>query len=236
MKREKIIVLDVEGMGGVCPYNVGYIVADRYGTIYKERSFALLENVAVNIYECNRVQQAIEMTARNIQEILSDFKNSYFKRKYKAVSNSDFKKKLIKDIEKHKVKKIYAYNVSFDKKSLQNLFGDDFDTVFRGIEFIDIIPIILHTKLLTKKYCKFCIENGFITEKRNIMTKAEIVYRYLFNNLTFIEEHTGLADCKIEYKILLKAFQTHKKINYKPCQAWYELKKFCKTNNIEVTA
>ena len=68
------------------------------------------------------------------------------------------------------------------------------------------------------------------------MTKAEIVYRYLFNDLTFIEEHTGLADCKIEYKILLKAFKTHKKINYKPCQAWYELKKFCKINNIEVTA
>lgn len=236
MKKEKFIVLDVEGMGGVCPYNVGYIVADRYGTIYKERSFALLENVAVNIYECNRVQQAIEMTARNIQEILSDFKNSYFKRKYKTVSNNDFKKKLIKDMEKYKVKKIYAYNVSFDKKSLQKLFDDKFNTIFKNINFIDIIPIILNTKLLTKKYCNFCIENGFITEKGNIMTKAEIVYRYLFNDLTFVEEHTGLSDCRIEYKILLKAFQTHKKIDYKPCQAWYELKKFCKTNNIEVTA
>lgn len=51
-----------------------------------------------------------------------------------------------------------------------------------------------------------------MTEKGNIMTKAEIVYRYLFNDLTFIEEHTGLADVKIEYKILLKAFQTHKKL------------------------
>lgn len=236
MKKEKFIVLDVEGMGGVCPYNVGYIVADRYGTIYKERSFALLENVAVNIYECNRVQQAIEMTARNIQEILSDFKNSYFKRKYKTVSNNDFKKKLIKDMEKYKVKKIYAYNVSFDKKSLQKLFDDKFNTIFKNINFIDIIPIILNTKLLTKKYCNFCIENGFITEKGNIMTKAEIVYRYLFNDLTFVEEHTGLSDCRIEYKILLKAFQTHKKIDYKPCQAWYELKKFCKINNIRVTA
>ena len=236
MKKEKFIVLDVEGMGGVCPYNVGYIVADRYGTIYNVRSFALLENVAVNIYECNKVQQAIEMTARNIQEILVDFKNSYFKRKYKTVSNNDFKKKLIKDMEKYKVKKIYAYNVSFDKKSLQKLFDDKFGTVFENINFIDIIPIILNTKLLTKKYCNFCIENGFITEKGNIMTKAEIVYRYLFNDLTFVEEHTGLSDCRIEYKILLKAFQTHKKIDYKPCQAWYELKKFCKMNNIRVTA
>jgi hypothetical protein len=45
-----------------------------------------------------------------------------------------------------------------------------------------------------------------------------------------------LADVLIEYKILLKAFQTHKKIDSTPCQAWRILKEFCKTNNIEVTA
>ena len=35
MTREKFIVLDVEGMQGKRPYNVGYIMADRYGKIYK---------------------------------------------------------------------------------------------------------------------------------------------------------------------------------------------------------
>lgn len=236
MSKEKFAVLDVEGMSGLIPYNVGYIIADRYGQIYEKYSYALPQNVCVNIKRCNETQQAIEMTARNIQEILLDYDNSFFKRKYKCVGNEEFKKRFIKSIKKNKIKKIYAYNVTFDKVTLKNLFDDDFSETFKDIKFIDIIPIILRTNLLTKKYCNFCIANGFITEKGNIQTKAEIVYRYLFNDLTFEEEHTGLADVLIEYKILLKAFSTHKKIDSTPCQAWRILKEFCKTNNIEVTA
>ena len=72
--------------------------------------------------------------------------------------------------------------------------------------------------------------------KQSVEKLKEIVYKYLFNDLTFEEEHTGLADVLIEYKILLKAFSTHKKIDSTPCQAWRILKEFCKTNNIEVTA
>ena len=76
---------------------------------------------------------------------------------------------------------------------------------------IDIIPIILRTKLLTKRYVDFCIENNFLTERGYIQTKAETVHRYLTNNPTFEEEHTGLSDVLIESQILLSAFSTHKK-------------------------
>ena len=232
MAKEKFIVLDVEGMSGLMPYNVGYIIADRYEKIYKERSFALPENIYINIVRSANLNQAVEMTAGNVTDILQDFKNPFFKRKYRCVGNEELKKRLIRDIKKYNIKKVYAYNVAFDKASLRNLFGDDFEKLV--VEFIDIIPIILRTKLLTKKYCQFCIDNGYVTEKGNIMTKAEIVYRYLFNDLTFIEEHTGLADVKIEYQILLKAFQTHKKIDSTPCIAWKILKEFCRENELTI--
>ena len=66
------------------------------------------------------------------------------------------------------------------------------------------------------------------------MTKAEIVYKYLFNDLTFEEEHTGLSDCKIEYKILLKAIHSGKKIDRKEkCPAWRIFKTFCEMEGIE---
>ena len=232
MAKEKFIVLDVEGMSGLIPYNVGYVIADRYGKIYKERSFALPENIYINIARSASLNQAVEMTAANVTDILQDFKNPFFKRKYRCVGNNEFKKRLLKDIQKHDIKKVYAYNVAFDKASLKNLFGDEFEKL--AVEFIDIIPIILRTKLLTKKYCRFCINNGYVTEKGNIMTKAEVVYRYLFNDLTFLEEHTGLADVKIEYQILLKAFQTHKKIDSSSCVAWKVLANFCKENNLTI--
>ena len=232
MAKEKFIVLDVEGMSGLMPYNVGYIIADKYEKIYKERSFALPENIYINIVRSANLNQAVEMTAGNVTDILQDFKNPFFKRKYRCVGNEELKKRLIRDIKKYNIKKVYAYNVAFDKASLKNLFGNDFEKL--EVEFIDIIPIILRTKLLTKKYCQFCIDNGYVTEKGNIMTKAEIVYRYLFNDLTFIEEHTGLADVKIEYQILLKAFKTHKKIDSTPCIAWKILKEFCRENNLTI--
>ena len=62
-----------------------------------------------------------------------------------------------------------------------------------------------------EKFIDFCIENNFLTERGYIQTKAETVHRYLTNNLTFEEEHTGLSDVLIEYQILLSAFSTHKK-------------------------
>ena len=45
------------------------------------------------------------------------------------------------------------------------------------------------------------------------MTKAEIVYRYLTGDLSFIEDHTGLNDCRIEYEILLAAINSGKQID-----------------------
>lgn len=230
--REKFIVLDVEGYSTTRPYNVGYIVGDNYGTIYTKRSFALPSCIWENIHAMLNTRQAETMTKKNVEEILTDFENKRTKRKYQNVSVNEFMNIFEKDIAKFKVKKVFAYNVNFDKGSLKRLFGERFNSL--NVEFCDIITAILETKLLTKKYCNFCIANNYITEKGNIMTKAEIVYRYLTNDLTFEEEHTGLSDCYIEYFILLTAINTHKKFNTNPTQAWRKLKDFTNTNGIIV--
>ena len=96
---------------------------------------------------------------------------------------------------------VNIYNVNFDKSALNRLFGERFNNI--ELEYKDIIPAILHTKLMTKKYINFCRDNKFVTEKGNIQTKAETVYRYLTGCIDFEEEHTGLADVLIEYQILL---------------------------------
>lgn len=232
MAKEKFIVLDCEGMSGKIPYDIGFIVADRYRKIYKKHSFALPENIYINITQSAKTGQAVEMTAKNVQEILKDFGNSRLKRKYKCVSNSYLINFILKTIKKNKIKKIYAYNVTFDKMCLKNLFGERFAELESLVEFCDIIPMILNAKLLTKRYVNFCLENGFTTERGYIQTKAETVYRYLTNNPDFVEEHTGLSDVFIEYEILLIAFNTHKKLNTKPCQAWKILDNFCKEKGI----
>lgn len=232
-RKEKFIVLDVEGYSTARPYNIGYIIADRYGTIYKRVSVAFPATIWENIIDMMKTRQAEEMTKANIQEILQSMETSRRKRKYDFVSCETFKHRFAKDIERYRVKRLFAYNVSFDKSALKRLFGEK-DFAKLNLEYCDIITGILTAKLMTRKYIDFCVLNGFITEKGNVMTKAEIVYKYLTNCLDFVEEHTGLADVLIEYQILLTALNSGKKLDFSPCQAWRKLKKFAEDKNISL--
>lgn len=224
---EKFIVLDVEGMSGLAPYNVGYIIADRHGKIYKRHSVALPAHIWENIADALRIGQAIDMTKKNVQEILMDANNRKRKRKYQMLSDSEFISLFLKEINRYKVKRIFAYNVKFDKAAISHLFGDRFNELNK-IEWCDIISGIL-PRLLTKKYLEFCLTNGYVTDKGNFQYKAEFVYQYLTNDLNFKEEHTGLADVLIEYFILLSSFKSHKALNFNPICAWRVLKNFAES-------
>lgn len=228
MTKEKFIVLDVEGNSSVRPYNVGYIIADRYGKIYKKRSIALPECFFENLNNAIKTGICLEMHHKNIEEITTDFQKPKRKRKYLALGINEFFKMFSKDVIKHKIKKIYAYNVTFDRCALERLFGERFNDFH--FEFRDIVTGVLNTRLLTIKYLNFCKENNYITEKGNFQYKAEIVYRYLTGLKDFIEEHTGLSDVLIEYEILLSVFKTHKSTNWIPTQAWRILKTFATEN------
>lgn len=203
MKR--IMVLDVEGMSGFSPYNVGYIIGDFKGNIYQQRSFALPNNIWENLQNCFNAR---EMTHTNIQEILKDFGGGD-SRKYDYISNVDFIETFEKDLRDFYVKEIYAYNCAFDKSSIRNLYGN---RPMPKVEWCDIWSCVVHSRCLTKKYVKFCLKNGFVTEKGNIKTSAEVAYAYKTKNISFVEEHTGLADCGIEYELLLWAKDSKKKM------------------------
>lgn len=222
-----IIVLDVEGMSGKRPYDIGYIIADFKGNVFVERSFACLPCVWENL--SNSMKTALdnvrEMTHRNIKEILEK------PDKYNWSTIEEIRTALIDDVLKYKVSEIWAYNCSFDKSMMTHLFDDDTLTKI-NCDWLDIWSAIVVTKCLTKKYVKFCKENGFLTEKGNCKTSAEVVYAYLTKNIDFCEEHTGLNDAKIEYEILLMAKKTKKKIDGTLANPWKLVKKFCEVNGL----
>lgn len=223
MSKEKFIVLDVEGLSYLKPYDIGFIIADRYGKIYKQYSFALVENMQVNVNESVNKDIAKNMTVRNFNNITLDINQDHWSKIY----NTHFINIFNKIIEKHKIKKIFAYNVTFDKNALKRLYGEeDFEKVFNSIEFCDIWTAIINSKCMTKKYLNFCIENGFYTDKGNYKTGAEVVYRYLNNCLDFIEDHTGLNDVLIEYQILMQCFKTRKKLDFRVTRPFITLKNF----------
>ena len=236
---KKFIVLDTEGYSTCEPYNIGYIVGDKKGNIYEQRNFAVLPALYENMeykYEKKDIkglQTAHEMLHRNGKEIMYN-ENS----KYTIVhSADDVYTDLLNLITQYNIKRIWAYNCSFDENEMFHLFGYEKMTIIKNlVAFCDIIPAILYTRLLSTDYIEFCKSNNFLTEKGNIRTKAETVYRYLTGNLNFVEEHTALSDCLIEFQILLSAMNESKNLHRSPCQAWKILQKFCENEGIYIPA
>jgi hypothetical protein len=77
--------------------------------------------------------------------------------------------------------------------------------------------------LNSTSYIKFALQNGFVSEKDNILTSAEVCYRFLTKQVDFIESHTGLEDVHIEIEIMAKCFSTHKKMDKKINSACWRL-------------
>lgn len=94
--------------------------------------------------------------------------------------------------------------------------GFDFNKTFvadciEGLEFIDTWQAFFETIGKYAKYNKFCCENGFVTKSGNIQMTAEVCYRFISGDVSFVEEHTALADCEIEMEILRAVWATHRK-------------------------
>ena len=149
------VVLDVEGYSACRPYDVGFKVADRKGNTIEEHSVAVMPAVFDNmcyksdLAHVNGLKSAHEMAHRNIEEILNDIDNKYIK----CFNIDKFFTAFVGIIQKYNIKRIWAYNCSFDKAALNRLFGDEkFSIINSMVEFCDIIPAILYTKLLDKSY------------------------------------------------------------------------------------
>lgn len=229
--RKNVCVLDVEGMSGKRPYNIGYIIGDLHGNIKIRRSFALMPFIMENLSTAMKSAQetAREMTHKNIKEILEN------PSKYHWDMPQTFFDRFIQDLVENDVKEIWAYNCAFDKSAISRVMEYlDKDNIISqmGISWLDIWSAIVMTKCCCKKYVKFCKKNGFMTEKGNCKTSAEVVWGYLTNNSNFEEEHTGLADCEIEYKILLTAKSTKKKVDGTIRNPWKLVQQFCEQNEI----
>lgn len=106
-------------------------------------------------------------------------------------------------IDTYKIKKVYAYNSPFDKKAL-NFTANFYKTrqPLKSVQWGDLQAIsnkLIHSQPAYKEFCK---SHNFITPKGYYKMSAETTYAYIHQTPQFKEEHTGLADCRIELDIL----------------------------------
>lgn len=102
----------------------------------------------------------------------------------------------------------FAYNSPFDDKVFT--FNCDWFKIknpFDNIPIYDIRGYVHKCIAYNPNFQAFCERNEYFTESQNYSTTAETIYRYLTNNIDFIEEHTALSDSEIELDILLTCIE-----------------------------
>ena len=221
-KKEMYLVIDTETANTIeqpLPYDIGYAICDRYGNIVVERSFIVAE-----IFLDHKEMMKSAYFAEKIPHYWEDIKNGT--REIKSIFN--IRKQIKADMKEWNVKKVGAYNMGFDKRALNNVIRYCSKSLIRwffpfGTEYFCIWHMACQVVLNSTSYIKFALQNGFVSEKDNILTSAEVCYRFLTKQVDFIESHTGLEDVHIEVEIMAKCFSTHKKMDKKINSACWRL-------------
>ena len=221
-KKEMFLVIDTETANTIeqpLPYDIGYVICDRYGNIMVERSFVVAE-----IFLDHKEMMKSAYFAEKLPKYWEDIKNGT--REIKSIFN--IRKQIKADMKEWNVRKVGAYNMGFDKRALNNVIRYCSKSLVRwffpfGTEFFCIWHMACQTILNSATYIKFAMQNGLVSEKNNILTNAEGCYKFLTKQIDFIESHTGLEDVRIEVEIMAKCFSTHKKMDKKINSACWRL-------------
>lgn len=208
-KRKKYIcVVDTETLGVDKPlvYDLGITVTDKEAHIIYQKNW-IIKEIFLN-------QKKME-TAYYYNKIPL-YKEMLLKGQAQLVTWAQARAELNQILDRYNVKVIAAYNLGFDKRALtytHKCLNNKGKFLTRFFEMWDIWGMATQTILNQKTYKKIATEQGWKTEKGNYLTNAEVAYRYIFNKLGFIEDHTALKDTETEAYILAKCLRQHKKMN-----------------------
>ena len=154
------------------------------------------------------------------------------KRSLKKIMN--IRKILHADIAKWNITEIGAYNMAFDKKAVANDTRYITSSFLRylfpyGMKYFCIWNMACSSILQTPEYINFILENNLLTDKGNIPTSAETVYKYLQNDIFFEESHTGLEDVRIEKDIYFAVVRSEMEYNSEvSSNCWMQVAKYYK--------
>lgn len=192
-------------------YDVGYAIVDKRGKVYRTRSFVTNEifihenELMKSAYYAKKIPQYRQEIAQGLRIVASLY---------------TIQKTLKEDIKEFEVTQIYAHNMRFDYNSLNNTNRWVTKSKYRyffpyGMEICDTLKMARQVIATMPSYQKFCERNGFVTKTGKPQLKAETIYRFLKQDLEFVEKHTGLEDVMIEKEILAYCYRKHKKMERK---------------------
>lgn len=198
--------------GNNLTYNIGWnVFTPCDGQVLEEKSYLVSE---IFIDEFKRMSSCYY--AEKIPQYILGLTNG----EYELASFYDILVEIIKACRKYNVTAICAHNAAFDvdalNTTLRYLSGLDYIRALpEGIEIWDSMKMAKSIFGNRPSYYKFCEENGYMTNHKTPRPRmtAEVLYRFISGDNDFEEEHTALADVKIETKIILACYKAHQKFD-----------------------
>lgn len=220
--KKRFLVLDTETANSVTqplPYDIGWVIVTREGKILITRSYV--------VYEIFYKEKELMKSAYYAEKI-PKYEKDIIMGKRKIASIWTIRKQMIEDMKKYGINEVYAYNMGFDRRALNNDIRYITKSWMRwffpyGTEYKCIWNMACSCILNRPSFIKFTEKYGFISEKGNILTNAEVCYKYITKDLDFKEDHTGLEDTKIEAAIMAHVFKQHKKFDSKVYSACWRI-------------
>ena len=119
-------------------------------------------------------------------------------------------------LEKFEVDSITAYNLTFDKRVLENTsrWLNNGSKFFPDkISLFCLMNAVSNSIYQQKQYQNMAIRQGWLTPTGKISKKAEHIFQFVSRNFQYIHTHTALEDVASEVEILQEVFRQKKKIN-----------------------
>lgn len=203
------IMIDTETANGLNDplfYDVGWQVIDSHGRRYKSRSF-----INRDIFEKEAELMKSAYYAKKIPQYYEDLRTG----KRVMASLYEIRKALADDVAEFECKFICAHNAYFDYRSLNGTQRYITKSKYRyfvpyGLEWWDTMRMATSVICQMPTYIKFCKENGYMVSENKPKRTAEVLYRFITKDTTFVEEHKGLEDVDIERQILAYCKRQHK--------------------------
>lgn len=211
---KNILILDTETTPNFYSpyiYDFGYQIVSPVGIVLIKRNWLISE-----IFESKTLMEKAHYSKKVKDYLLKLEKGEIEKITFKKAI-----KQFVADSKKFKVEIISAYNLAFDMKALNSTlkitYYEAFETQWlekflhqKNKKLLCIWNLACETILDTDEYREFAEKNEMVSDKGNYQTNAEVSYKYITNNLNFVESHTALSDVEIETDILIHILENYK--------------------------
>lgn len=214
-RKNYYLVLDVETANSVnepLVYDIGFAICDKKGNKYVAESYA----VADIFFDEKKIYGNYElMDTAYYAEKLPRYYEGMKTGEWKVAPFMVIRKRILELMKEWDVKAVCAYNASFDMGALNTTLRYLTKSRMRyffpyGTEVMCIWHMACQTLAKQRTFDRVAYRENWESEKGNVQTSAEVMWRYLTLKYDFEESHTGLADVEIECMIMAKCFRQHK--------------------------